>query len=79
MLIEIKFEFSTESQLQEIVIETLLWNFYFPGGIVEGVAEEIAVLIWDSVVEPSPFRNKINNVTDPPFFGPFLNFFKLGG
>lgn len=72
MLLEIKPEFLSKSELKKVVIERLLGDAYLAGSVLERVAEQVSLLVLHSVVEPSPERNLLYDVLDGALLGSLL-------
>jgi hypothetical protein len=71
VLFEVKSEFLSEPQLQQIVIQRLLWDVDFASCIFQGPSLELqlpCLLIWDhdSIVELSPSAYFLNDFRNCP-------------
>ena len=72
MLLEVKPELLPEPELQQVVVQTLLRDVDFQGGVFQGVAQEVLVFVLDAVVELAPETHFLNYVLDGALFSAFL-------
>lgn len=69
MLVEVEPESVAKSDLEEIVIETLLGNANLLGSLLKGVLFGLSGLVGRSRVVLPPLDDLLDNVADPPLFG----------
>lgn len=72
MLLEIKSKFLAESQLKKVVIKGFLGYAHLEGGVLEGIAKEIALRVGHSVVELAPKAHLLDDILDGALLSPLL-------
>ena len=62
MLLEVKGELLAETKLQKVVVERFFADLNLLGSVFESVANDLVVLVRDSVVKFAPERNFLDDI-----------------
>ena len=69
VLLKVEVVLLAKPQLQKVVIEGLLGNVHFGGGIFKRIAHKVAVTK-DSIIEPTPQAHFLDDFLDRALFRP---------
>ena len=69
VLVKVKTITVTKSDLEEVVVQTLLWYFDLPGCVLEGVFYLLVFLVDGTRIVLAPFDDFVDDVADASFFG----------
>lgn len=70
MLLEVKIEFLSEPELQEVIIQRFLAYLDLLSGVLKSVSDQFAVFVRNSIVQFPPEGDFLNDVLNGSFLGP---------
>lgn len=72
VFLEIKTKFLSKTELEQVVIEGLLWNSHFRGSILKRVTEQVAIWVLNPIVKFAPKGYFFYNILNSALFSTLL-------